>query len=779
MSPSRLCVLLPLLVAAPLWAAPVQTYDLLDVDWSVKLFPEKREITGEVTNTIRPLRDGLRTFQFHCAKLLVSEVRVNGTRVPFVQAEPDLRVTLPKPAAKKDLLRVTVSYYGSPQGGVYFVAPEDAFPAKTWMVYTQGEMEDTRYWLPTYDYPNDKATSRGTIEVPTGWNVLSNGALKAVLAQGNRTTYKWAIEQPHATYLISFVAGPYSEIVEKWGDLRVSVYVPKGLESWGKASFGGTNDMVRFYSELTGFKYPYAKFAQALVADFPFGGMENISAVTNTIGALHPDEEKPLEDAMGLNLHELAHQWFGDTITTPNWSHIWVNEGFASFLPNFYVRHKRGRDLYDLGRLGAFDGALGAHRGSNRPVVWTGYKEPIEMFDGFAYAGGAARMFMLMHKLGEPRFWAAIKAMFAANAFKNVNTEQFFAAMEKATGENLDTFRKQWFYRAAAPAITVKRDGDKVILEQKSPTFDLELWVWILRDGRWTKVFVPLSGDKATVEVPGATGPLLVDPEVWVMADLTYDFTISTADFAALYRNAPNAAQRQRLIRLMAERKDTGALAAALKVEELPELVADLVRSVPTERSDLLLTALDHPDHRVRQAAVGALADSKDPIAAQRLKAMWLMKSAMPTGLRAEILGSLLKLTNDKALAKACLEVDSFHDVIRGRAFSWLVEHDRKAAYEVALRFAQNAPNYAIRVAALGALGGMRDLDASGAGLRALLRTVQLAPFQAQTTSLRALQQYGDPVALAVVEPLLDHGMHFVRNTAKGCVQSLRAAAKG
>lgn len=779
MTPSRLLVLLPVLLAASLRAAPVRTYDLLDVDWSVKLFPEKRAITGEVTNTIRPLADGLRTFQFHCAKLLVSEVRVNGTRVPFVQADPDLRITLPKPAAKKDVLKVTVTYGGSPQGGVYFVAPEDAFPAKAWMVYTQGEMEDTRYWLPTYDYPNDKATSRGTIEVPTGWNVLSNGARKAVVAQGNRTTYKWAIEQPHSTYLISFVAGPYTEIAESWGSLPVSVYVPNGLEAWGKASFSGTNDMVRFYSELTGFKYPYAKFAQALVADFPFGGMENISAVTNTIGALHPAEEKPLEDAMGLNLHELAHQWFGDTVTTPNWSHIWVNEGFASFLPNFYVRYKKGQELYDLGRLGAFDGALGAHRGSNRPVVWTGYREPIEMFDGFAYAGGSARMFMLMRKLGEKRFWAGIKAMFAANAFKNVNTEQFFAAMEKATGEKLDTFRKQWFYRSAAPTITVKREGDKVLLEQKDPAFDLDVDVWVLAGGRWIKVHAPLSGTSATVEVPGATGPVLVDPEVWIMADVVYDFPISTADFGALYRNAPNAAQRQRLIRLMVERKDTDALAAAFKTEKLPELVADMVRSMPAERTDLLLTALDHPDLRVKQAAVGALANSKDASVAQRLKAMWLMKSAMPTGLRADLLGAVLNLTNDFALAKTNLEVDSFHDAIRGRAFSWLVEHDRKAGYDAAMRFAQNAPNYSIRVAALGALGGMKDLDTNRAGLRLLMKTVQETPFQAQTTCLRALQQYGDPVALAVVEPLLDYGMHFVRNTAKGCAETLRAAAKG
>ncbi|MCW5941049.1 MAG: M1 family metallopeptidase [Fimbriimonadaceae bacterium] len=774
----RLLAVLPVALAAFGWSAPVRTYDLLDVDWSVKLFPEKRAIVGEVTNTIRPLADGLRTFEFHCAKLLVSEVRVNGARTPFVQAEPSLRITLPKPAGKKDALKVTIAYSGVPQGGVYFVAPEDAFPAKTWMVYTQGEMEDTRYWLPTYDYPNDKATSRGTIEVPAGWNVLSNGARKAVVPQANRTIYKWAIEQPHSTYLISFVAGPYSEIVEKWGDLPVSVYVPKGLETWGKASFGGTNDMVRFYSELTGFKYPYAKFAQALVADFPFGGMENISAVTNTIGALHPVEEKPLEDAMGLNLHELAHQWFGDTVTTPNWSHIWVNEGFASFLPNFYVRYKKGQDLYDLGRLGAFDGALAAHSGSNRPMVWTGYKEPIEMFDGFAYAGGAARMFMLMHKLGEKRFWAAIKAMFAERAFTNVNTEQVFASIEKATGEKLDTFRKQWFYRAAAPNLTVKRKGGRVILEQKEPAFDLEVDVWILNGGQWTKVYVPMTQATVTVEAPGATGPVLVDPEVWIMADVTYDFPISTADFDALYRHAPNAAQRLRLIRLMVERKDNDALAAAFKTEKTPELVAEIVRSVPVERTDLLLTALDNSDLRVRQAAVGSLGNSKDPAVAQRLKAMWLIKSAMPTGLRADLLGAVLNVTNDMALAKTSLEVDSFHDAIRGRAFSWLVQHDRQAGYDAAMRFAQNAPNYSIRVAALGALGGMKDLDASRAGLRLLMRTVQESPFQAQTTALRALQQYGDPIALAVVEPLMDHGMHFVRNSARGCVETLRAAAK-
>src|SRR5207248_8046617 len=148
------------------------------------------------------------------------------------------------------------------------------------------------------------ATAEGNIVVPRGYFALSNGKLLDVEQRGNTDVFHWRQDQPVSTYLISFVAGPYERGHEQWDALPVDYYVPTGLGSWGEAAFGGTAEKVKLYSEVTGVRYPYAKFAQSAVGDFPFGGMENVTAVTQTIRALYPPKEVPLADAADLVLHE-------------------------------------------------------------------------------------------------------------------------------------------------------------------------------------------------------------------------------------------------------------------------------------------------------------------------------------------------------------------------------------------------------------------------------------------------------------------------------------------
>ncbi len=261
------------------------------------------------------------------------------------------------------------------------------------------------------DYPDDKATSEGFIEVGSlGEIKISNGKLLDVKEHPDRRIFHWKIDKQHANTLISLIAGKYDKGSGFCGQMPGDYYVPQGLLDWGEPTFGHTEKIIDFYSKLTGFKYPYAKFCQSAVPDYMFGGMENITAVTQTINALHPKSSEPVIDSTGLVAHELAHQWFGDTVTCNGWSDAWLNEGFATFLPTFWDREKSGEEAYDLGRYGTFQGGLAAHQDTSRSVVWKGYKNPLDMFNNFIYPGGASRMFMLMDQLGEARFWKAITA---------------------------------------------------------------------------------------------------------------------------------------------------------------------------------------------------------------------------------------------------------------------------------------------------------------------------------------------------------------------------------
>ncbi|HWD37634.1 MAG TPA: M1 family metallopeptidase [Fimbriimonas sp.] len=339
-------------------AAPIRhNYDLKNVLWKLSLSMEAGSIAGDVTNTVT-LSEDTSTVQFHCAQLDVSKVTVNGTDATFDLSDDRLTVNLPTAAKTGQTLDIRAIYTGTPARGFYFVPDFRAFPAKTGMVYTQGEGEDNHFWLPTYDYPDDKATTECYVTVPKDWTAISNGKQLDTTEAGGNKVIHWKMPLPYSTYLISLVAGPYSKVSDQWHGIPVDFYVPPGLEREGKASFGATPKMIDLYSKLTGVDYPWPKFAQETVGDFMFGGMENVSAVTQTIRTLHPPSTKPVRDSTYLNAHELAHQWFGDLITCKTWEHTWLNEGFATTLPMFYTRATRGQDAFDLERYGNLEGAI-------------------------------------------------------------------------------------------------------------------------------------------------------------------------------------------------------------------------------------------------------------------------------------------------------------------------------------------------------------------------------------------------------------------------------------
>ena len=210
-----------------------------------------------------------------------------------------------------------------------------------------------------------------TVEKPLF--VLSNGVLVETKENGGDTkTYHWKMDVPHVSYLISLAAADFAVYHDRVGDLPLDYYVAKHVdEATARRFMGKTPQMIRFFGEKIGQPYPYAKYAQVCVPDFIAGGMENISATTMTDTALH-DEIAELEgDADGLVAHELAHQWFGDLLTCKDWSHIWLNEGFASYFDPLFAEHDRGEDAFRLEMDGSLEGYLGSDQGYRRPIVET------------------------------------------------------------------------------------------------------------------------------------------------------------------------------------------------------------------------------------------------------------------------------------------------------------------------------------------------------------------------------------------------------------------------
>ena len=220
---------------------------------------------------------------------------------------------------------MTIRYQGSPKKGLYFILPNKSYSTQPKEIWTQGEAEDTRYYIPIYDYPNDRTTTEMIVTVPRDWVTVSNGKLESVVDAGQgMKTWTWRQSQPISTYLISLVAGEFDESKKPGATFPWTTACPAEKRSASSRRLSRTPDMLSFFSDRLGVPYPWDKYDQTAVDQFTLGGMENVSATTLTArGLLHPAlAHESLEGADGLISHEMSHQWFGDLVTCKDWANL-------------------------------------------------------------------------------------------------------------------------------------------------------------------------------------------------------------------------------------------------------------------------------------------------------------------------------------------------------------------------------------------------------------------------------------------------------------------------
>ncbi|MBX3110665.1 MAG: M1 family metallopeptidase [Fimbriimonadaceae bacterium] len=763
------------LAQLPVQAKDRHEYDLLDVAWDISFDFAKGTVKGDVTNTLKTTKDGA-LLVFDRPKLTIDSVKVDGKTVAFEQNDTVMAVRVKGRAGR--VMKVRVQYHGAPEAGIYFVPAKYAFPAKTPVVYTQGEMVDNRYWLPTYDWPDDKATSQGTVHLPKGWKALSNGQLRGVTHGKTEDVWRWRISRPHSTYLISLVAGPYDIVDDGHANVPVSTWVPQGLADWGKVTFGGTDKVIAFYNKLTGFDYPWEKYSQSAVPDFMFGGMENVTCTTQTIGALFPPSYVGFSDATGLVAHELAHQWFGDTVTCPDWPHAWINEGWASFLPSFWTREKEGEAAYTMARQGTLDGAASTSIfQSDRAMIHTKYKDPFDLFDGFAYGGGAARMFMLMHEVGEDKFWPAVKAYLNERKFENVTTEQFFASFSKSVGRDLDAFRRQWFYTKGAPSLTLVRNGQQTVVKQaKYPlAYPVPLDVLLVdHDGKVEKRSLHLTED-AAIDIPGADGRLVVlDPDCWLMARLDYDAGYTAEDWKLLYRVAPNDGCRDRLLNgPMAKALTSPDWVELARRERNPRLLRNMVGRI--DNADIVLELTNHADKQVATTALGSLGRFKGNDAVRaKLERVWKSPD-FPEYMKNSALQALFQIEPSDALADEAWAKPSQMLGYQGQALGyWTGKADDKARRLCLTLVTSDATAEPLRISALRALGHIKDKPGSREVYDTLVGYLKERSNSPLRTAINALADYGDPAAAPLIEAHRNHSLFFVRQDVERALNRLK-----
>src|SRR5271155_4724630 len=246
-----------------------RNYDLQNIRTHLWFDIEQRQVRGEVTENIMALRDNVSALKFDSVGLTIESVSVDGRTARFSITPSDLVVALEHPAARGEKHEILIHYHGQPKKGLYFILPDKNYPLQPREIWTQGEAEDTRYYIPLYDYPNDRTTSEMLVTVLASWITISNGRLVGVTNEPDGTkTWDWKQSETLSTYLISVVAGEFVERDDTWHGIPLRYVVPRGEESTIEPTFERTKQMLDLFTTKLGVPYPWAQYAQTAVDDF-------------------------------------------------------------------------------------------------------------------------------------------------------------------------------------------------------------------------------------------------------------------------------------------------------------------------------------------------------------------------------------------------------------------------------------------------------------------------------------------------------------------------------
>ena len=757
--------------------ARTRDYDLQHSRIALRFDVEQKKVLGDVTHSLSILRDGLAKISFDAVGLTIQSVTVNRSPVKFETTADKLVVALPAAAKVGEKFDVAIRYEGKPTKGMYFILPDKDYPDRPKQIWTQGESEDTRYYLPTYDYPNDRLTTETILTVPASWITVSNGKLISVSDAGNGLkTWTWRESVPSSSYLITVVAGEFDEVKDSWRGMPVTYYAPKGRGDRLPVNYSRTPTMIDLFSKKLGVDYPWEKYAQVMVDDFVAGGMENSSATTNTSSSLnHPKIAAELyTDEDGLISHELGHQWFGDLVTCKDWGDIWLNEGFATFMENVWVAAHYGKDQADYERWEGARQWFGDSNLFSKPIVRHDFDDSSE-FDGNAYTKGGLVLGMLRHQLGEDAFFRGLKHYLEVNRGKNVVTADLAKAMEESSHTNVDQFFSQWLYGAGAPKfdLSYSYDHDKhqVALTVKQ-TQKVEGRVGIFR--------VPVD-----VEITTSSGPKLYDITI-SKAEEIFTFPSESAPLMVLFdkgghilkaaefhkekkewlyqlKNASEFADRADAAVALEKIKNDGevvnALGAALRSDKfwgLRAIAADaLGRIGGAAASKQLLDALNSASEPwVRYRIVNALGNFKDDKAiVAKLDA--IAKDDSSYRARAAALQALGRLKSTGALTtlEAAVSSDSPDGYLRNAALRALGPlGDDKA---IPLLEQWSAPGKPIdsRTAAIRSLA---SLDKNNEGItKRIAGYLSESHFPVRMAAIFSLGGRGDATAVPALEALL------------------------
>ena len=615
---------------------------------------------------------------------------------------------------------------------------------------------------------------------------MSNGRLVERRENSDGTeSFHWIQRLPIPAYLITMAAAEYVEYKEDLDGLEVSYYAHK---KWDRdtvyRSFGKTPQMVKFFEQKLGVKYPWDKYAQITAVNFVIGGMENTSATTQTDATLHDEKAHRDYESDELVAHELSHMWGGDLVTCRTWSHGWLNEGWGTQMQNEWKRHDKGDEEYLYDQYGKQTAYFSEDKNQyRRPIVQNEWERGSDVFDRHLYPGAAWRYYMLKHLVGEEMWWRILGEWMTRFAHKSVYTHDLETLFTEMTGEDYGWFFEQWIYKAGYPECTIKCSYDEklrhalVKIEQTQKkddgmtpeVFRFPLTVeFVDKAGVRTRYTMQVTEKVHSFYFPIASEPaqIVIDPDYATLMD--WNIEKPEPMWIEQLLKGTNVIQKIKAAQAVAKKatpKAINALGEALLEDSFwgTQLeVAKALGSIKSEAAlDQILRATTLDNSRARTGVAGALGEFyKSERAFRALEK--LAEDSESYFVAAAAAQSLGKTKHDDAfevLSKILRSSPpSWHDVVQVGCLQGLAATEREEVINIALEYSKVGTSDWIRrhmASILAALG--KRYNKNHPEIKSVLeKLIMDRSYRVQTFALQAVSKYEDASLIPTISKIAE-----------------------
>jgi aminopeptidase N len=435
------------------------------------------EITVKFTQAAKSFSLDLKNAGNDGKGMHVKVVRYDKGSITWNHSGDRITINMEVPSATGTQGVFEIEYSGIPADGL--IISDNKYGDRTF--FADNWPDRAHNWLPCVDHPYDKATVDFIVTAPDHYEVVGSGYLveESCMPSHNKLTH-WREDVPLATKVMAVGIAPFATHFEgNIDNIPVWSWVYSENRKEGFSDYAAAVRPLAFYSELIG-PYPYEKLANVQSKTI-FGGLENAGTIFYAENSVTGQGK-----AESLMAHEIAHQWFGNSVTENDWHHIWLSEGFATYLTAVFQEKTYGKQKFDEQMKLARDRVLRYSMRSSSPVVDTTITDLMKLLSVNSYQKGAWVLHMLRRELGEEVFWKGMRLYYSKFRDSNALTSDFEKVMETVSNRRLDGFFSQWIFTGGEPdlKITFSQSStagyNDIIIEQKQEhlfTFNIEIQV--------------------------------------------------------------------------------------------------------------------------------------------------------------------------------------------------------------------------------------------------------------------------------------------------------------